>query len=159
MEYPDAAPVRPGGSENPGRRHFLEFFLGTSVFASLVSFFYPVLRYLVPPAQAELGSNLVLAGHTDELKPNTGNVFRFGDRPALLILAPDGNYHALSAVCTHLGCTVQYRSDLQEVWCACHNGKYTITGKNISGPPPKPLEEYSVFIKGKDIYVQRQKNA
>ncbi len=159
MEYSNADPVRPGDSAAPGRRHFLEIFLGASVAASLVSFFYPVLRYIIPPRREELGSDTVLAGHIGELKPNTGTIFRFGDRPGLLILAADGQYHAISAVCTHLGCTVQYRSDLHEVWCACHNGTYTIDGKNISGPPPRPLESYNVFVKGKDIYVQRKKNA
>ncbi|HKW88094.1 MAG TPA: Rieske 2Fe-2S domain-containing protein [Candidatus Acidoferrales bacterium] len=159
MECPDANRARPGVSDDPGRRHFLEIFLGTSVVASLVSFLYPVLRYLIPPAQTELGGNMVLAGHVGDLKANSGVIFRFGERPALLILSPDGQYHAISAVCTHLGCTVQYRGDLHEVWCACHNGLYTITGKNISGPPPKPLEEYDVFIKGKKIYAQRKTSA
>lgn len=159
MEYPDADPVRPAVSENPGRRHFLEVFLGTSVVASLVSFLYPVLRYMIPPLQAELSSDTVLAAHSGELKPNTGKIFRFGSRPGLLMLTADGEYHAISAVCTHLGCTVQYRGDLHEVWCACHNGTYDIEGRNISGPPPKPLESYDVFVKDEDIYVQRKKNA
>ena len=53
--------------------------------------------------------------------------------------ARTGNYRALSATCTHLGCIVQYRSDLQEIWCACHNGLYDLNGRNISGPPPRPL--------------------
>jgi Rieske Fe-S protein len=159
MEYPNADLARPGNSGAPGRRRFLEIFLGASVTASFVSFFYPVLRYIIPPPQVELGSDTVLAGHIGELKPNTGTIFRFGDRPGLLILTADGQYHALSAVCTHLGCTVQYRSDLREVWCACHNGTYDINGRNISGPPPRPLESYDVFLKDKDIYVQRKKNA
>ena len=159
MEYPDANRVRPGISDDPGRRHFLEVFLDTSVVASLVSFFYPVLRYLIPPVQAELASDTVLAGHVGDLKPNSGAIFRFGSRPGLLMLTADGQYHAISAVCSHLGCTVQYRGDLHEVWCACHNGTYDISGRNISGPPPKPLESFDVFVKGQDIYVQRKKNA
>jgi cytochrome b6-f complex iron-sulfur subunit len=158
MEYSSADPARSGVSSAPGRRRFLEYFLGASVTASLVSFLYPVLQYLIPPPQAELGGNTVLAGHVGELKPNSGTIFRFGDRPGLLILTADGQYHALSAVCTHLGCTVQYRSDLHEVWCACHNGTYDVNGRNISGPPPRPLENYDVFVKGQDIYVQRKQN-
>jgi cytochrome b6-f complex iron-sulfur subunit len=143
---------------NQKRRHFLEVFLGASITASLVSFLYPILRYLIPPRTAELASNTVLAGHVGDLKPNTGKIFRFGSRPGLLILTSDGKYHALSAVCTHLNCTVQYRSDLHLVWCACHNGMYTPEGRNISGPPPRPLEAYEVFLKGDEIYVERQGN-
>ena len=101
----------------------------------------------------------MLAGKVGDLKPNTGKVFRFGNRPALLIMLPDGKYNALTAVCTHLGCTVQYRPDLHNVWCACHNGMYDVDGRNLSGPPPRPLESFDVFIKGDEIYVQRQRNA
>lgn len=143
----------------PKRRHFLEVFLGTAAVASLASFFYPVLRYIIPPPTAELASDTVLAGHVGDLKPNTGKIFRFGSRPALLTLTSDGKYHAISAVCTHLNCTVQYRSDLRSVWCACHNGMYTVDGRNISGPPPRPLESYDVILKGDEIYVRRQKNS
>jgi len=144
---------------SPNRRSFLELFLGTGIVASLISFIYPVLRYIIPPKQAELGANLVLAGHVGELKPNSGKIFRFGSRPALLVLTADGKYHALSAVCTHLGCTVQYRPDLHLVWCPCHNGKYSVDGANISGPPPRPLQEFEVILKGNDIYAQRSQNS
>jgi Rieske Fe-S protein len=140
------------------RRHFIELFLGTATVASLASFIYPVLRYIIPPQQAELGPDLIVAAHLGDLKPNSGTIFRFGDRPALLILTSDGKYHALSAVCTHLGCTVQYRSDLNEVWCPCHNGKYSVNGANLSGPPPRPLQQFNVIVKGNDLYVQRPQN-
>lgn len=142
----------------PVRRRFLELFLGSGFFASLISFIYPVLRYIIPPKQVELGANLVLAGHVGDLKRNSGKIFRFGSKPALLILTSDDTYHALSAVCTHLGCTVQYRPDLQEVWCPCHNGVYALNGANISGPPPRPLEKFEVILKGNDIYAQRSQN-
>jgi len=140
------------------RRHFVEVFLGAGVAASLVSFIYPVLRYLIPPPSAELSSDTVLAGKKGDLKANSGKIFRFGSRPALLVMTSEGQYRAMSAVCTHLGCTVQYRSDLRNVWCACHNGMYDLNGRNISGPPPRPLETYDVFIKGEEIYVRRQRN-
>jgi cytochrome b6-f complex iron-sulfur subunit len=146
-------------SNEPQRRRFVEIFFGAGVAASLASFLYPVLRYLIPPQTAELTSDTVLAGKVGDLKPNTGKIFRFGSRPAILILASDGTYHALSATCTHLGCTVQYRPDLHEVWCACHNGMYGLNGRNISGPPPRPLESYEVILKGNEIYVRKERNA
>ena len=121
----------------------------------MVSFLYPVLRYIIPPQTGELAPDVALAGRVSDLKPNSGKIFRFGNRPALLIFAADGTYHAVSAVCTHLNCTVQYRSDLHAVWCACHNGMYSVDGRNISGPPPRPLEAYEVVLKGEDIYVRR----
>ncbi len=142
-------------TQNPERRRFLEVLLGTGIVASLVSFFYPVIRYLIPPPSTDLGSNTVLAATVGELGINAGKIFRFGDHPALLVRMADGNYSAFSAVCTHLGCTVEYRPDLREIWCPCHNGKYDLHGRNISGPPPRPLTEFQVNVQGKDIYVSR----
>jgi cytochrome b6-f complex iron-sulfur subunit len=142
----------------PERRRFVEIFLGAGIVASLASFVYPILRFLIPPPAAELTSDTVLAAKIGDLKPNTGKIFRFGSRPALLMMTADGQYHAVSAVCTHLGCTVQYRTDLHEVWCACHNGMYDVTGRNISGPPPRPLETFDVYIKEDQIFARRQRN-
>jgi Rieske Fe-S protein len=136
----------------------VELLLGGGVLASLVSFAYPVLRYLVPPPVADLGGDEVIAAKVGELKPNSGTIFRFGRRPGLLILASDGQYHALSATCTHLGCTVQYRGDLHEIWCACHNGLYDLNGRNISGPPPRPLQVYQVHVRGDQIVVTRNRD-
>lgn len=145
--------------EAPGRRRFLGLLLGGGLFASAVSFFYPVLRYLVPPRVTDMGADTVVAGKVGELRPNTGKIFRFGSRPGLLVLGTDGQYHALSAICTHLGCTVQYRGDLHEIWCACHNGMYDLAGRNISGPPPRPLEQYDVHVRGEEIIVSRRREA
>src|ERR1035441_7081997 len=132
--------------DTPKRRHFLELFLGASVVTSLMSFIYPILRYIIPTQTSEPAADTAQAGRVGDLKPNTGKIFRFGTKPALLILADDGKYHAMSAVCTHLNCTVQYRSDLRSIWCACHNGMYSVDGSNISGPPPRPLESYEVVL-------------
>jgi cytochrome b6-f complex iron-sulfur subunit len=142
-------------AEKPARRRFLEIFLGAGVTASLVSFLYPVIRYLIPPRRSDLGSNTILAAKVGELKVNTGKIFRFGDKPALLVLSANDKYLAFTAVCTHLGCTVQYRPDLHEIWCPCHNGKYDLHGRNISGPPPRPLTEFTVNVRGDDVYVSR----
>src|SRR5690242_4289649 len=145
--------------EPASRRSILKMFLGASVFASLSSFIYPVLRYLVPPAELNLGADQVLAATIHDLKPNSSKVFRFGSKPALLLRTDAGDYKAMSAVCTHLSCTVQYRADVKEIWCACHNGFYDINGKNVSGPPPRPLEQFAVHVKGEEIFVSRNQGA
>jgi cytochrome b6-f complex iron-sulfur subunit len=141
------------------RRRFVEILLGGSMIASIISFLYPVLRYLVPPPLAELGADEVVACKIGDLRPNTSKIFRFGTRPGLLLLTADGQYRALSAVCTHLGCTVQYRGDTRQVWCACHNGLYDLSGRNISGPPPRPLEEFEAHVRGTEVIVRRKRSA
>jgi Rieske Fe-S protein len=140
----------------PTRRGFINWFLGTSAGAFLASVLYPVSRYLVPPPVAESTAGTVtLAIKPDDVKPNTGQIFKFGNRPAILVRAPSGELRAFSAVCTHLNCTVQYRPDLSHIWCACHNGHFDLNGKNIAGPPPRPLESFAVNARGNQIVVSK----
>jgi len=148
-------------SFQPGstRRQWIGIFLSGGVLASLASFLYPVLRYLIPPVIADLGGDELVAARLAELKPNSPKIFRFGSRPGLLIMNADGTYRALSATCTHLGCTVQYRSDLRQIWCACHNGIYDLNGRNVSGPPPRPLDVFDVHSRGDEIVVSRKRDA
>ncbi len=91
-----------------------------------------------------------------DLKPNGALIFKFGSKPGLLIQTPSGEYRAFGATCTHLDCTVQYREDERLIWCACHNGRYDLAGKNISGPPPRPLESFAVNVRGGEIVVSRE---
>ncbi|MFQ5583702.1 MAG: ubiquinol-cytochrome c reductase iron-sulfur subunit, partial [Calditrichia bacterium] len=63
---------------------------------------------------------------------------------------------AFSAICTHLDCIVQYRSDLKHIWCVCHNGHYNLRGINIAGPPPRPLAPYKENVRGDKIFVSRE---
>lgn len=147
-EPPQSEPIEHG-------RRWVNILLGTGLVASVATFLYPALRYVIPPKITESSSNSVVAAKVGQLKNNTGKVFRFGSEPAILIHTAKGKYVAFTAVCTHLGCTVQYRSDLHEIWCPCHNGKYSLTGRNISGPPPRPLTAYEVHVQGDDIVVSR----
>ena len=148
----------PAGPDS-GRRTFLQLFLGAGLIGSLASFLYPVIRYLVPPATTDLGADEVVAAKVADLKNNSGKIFRFGSRPGIIVRNAVGEYSAMSATCTHLSCIVQYRPDTQRVWCACHNGVYDLNGRNISGPPPRPLEAYDVHVRGDDVYVSRRKGA
>jgi cytochrome b6-f complex iron-sulfur subunit len=148
-----------GDRLSPPRRRFAEALLGGGFLATVVAFVYPVFQYLIPPKASDLGSDSVVAGRAGELKPNSGKIFRFGNRPGLLIRTAGGEYRAMSATCTHLSCTVQYRDDLRQVWCACHNGMYDLNGRNISGPPPRPLENFEVQARGDEIFVRRRREA
>jgi len=145
----------PEEAVQPGRR-WVNVLLGSGLAASVVSFVYPALRYIIPPPVAESTSRSVVAAKAAELKNNSGKIFKFGSKPALLVRMPDGTFRAFTAVCTHLNCTVQYRDDLHQIWCACHNGLYDLEGRNVSGPPPRPLEVYEVHVQGEDVVVTRK---
>ena len=156
---PETSAAVQSASPDLPRRRFVNILLGTGLLASAASFLYPILHYLVPPKLPDLGGAAVLAARLSEMKPNTAKTFRFGTRPGLLVETAAGEYRAMSATCTHLGCTVQYRPDLREIWCACHNGMYDLNGRNISGPPPRPLEAFEVQVRGDEIFVRRKQEA
>jgi cytochrome b6-f complex iron-sulfur subunit len=137
------------------RRGFVNYLLGTSVGATLAAVVYPIVEFLIPPTVAEAQQDSVLAATIHEVKNNSGKIFKFGSRPAILVRTANGELRAFSATCTHLDCTVQYRDDVQHIWCACHNGHYDLNGINVDGPPPRPLEQYSVNTKGDDVIVTR----
>jgi Rieske Fe-S protein len=143
-------------TEQPtSRRNILNYLLGTGALASLAAILYPITRFMIPPRIVESSASSVVAAKVAEIKPNLAKIFKFGSKPGILIQTPSGEYRAFNAVCTHLDCTVQYRSDEKLIWCACHNGRYDLTGKNISGPPPRPLEEFKVNVRGDEIVVTR----
>src|SRR5512139_34474 len=132
------------------KRDFLKLLLGGGFLAWIAAVAYPILAYLKPPVQAEAVVTSVKVGPLADIEKDSGTIVRFGNRPVLLLRTAGGDLRAFAATCTHLDCTVQYRKDMQMIWCACHNGKYDLAGRNIAGPPPRPLEEYRVVVQGED---------
>ena len=138
------------------RRRWLTYLLGTSLGASLVSFLYPVLRYVVPPVSSEPSlSEIELDVKASDILPNSGRIVPFSGKPVILFRTAAGELKALTATCTHLACTVQFRGDRSDIWCACHNGVYDANGTNISGPPPRPLTKLDVAVRGEKVVIRR----
>jgi Rieske Fe-S protein len=135
------------------RRNLLDLLLSGSLLSFAAAVVYPVWRYISPPPASESATTSVVAAKVSDLTRNSGKVFRFGSRPGILIQTTSGEWRAFSAVCTHLQCTVQYRPDLEHIWCACHNGHFDLSGKNVAGPPPRPLDQYDVTVKGDEVIV------
>jgi Rieske Fe-S protein len=138
------------------RRTVVRWLLGGGFAASVVSFLYPALRFMNPPAVAEASVNEVSAGKIQDYKINAGKIVKFGSRPALLVRTGDSDWRAYSAICTHLNCTVQFQESSHQIWCACHNGFYDLNGKVVSGPPPNPLEEFAVRVRGDEVILSRR---
>ncbi len=143
-------------NQSDSKRNFLKVVLSGGLVALAGSILYPIFAYLKPPKQSEVEVTSVKAGKVSEMEKDSGKIVKFGSKPVILIRTADGNFKAFSAVCTHLDCTVQYKKELGLIWCACHNGKYDLTGRNVSGPPPRPLDEYRVTIQGDEISVSKK---
>ena len=142
------APGSRAGETSFDRRSFLDALLGIGFVSTAAAMAYPVGRYLVPPPSGEPETASAVAARAIELKPNSGKVFKFGNRPGIVVRTADGEVRAFSAVCSHLDCTVQYKTDTAQLWCACHNGTYDLGGNVVSGPPPRGLEQFVVNLRG-----------
>ncbi len=137
------------------RRTFSNWLLGISGTLSLSSIVYPIVRFFLPPRTPEETATTVEAASLGDLPVQGWKIFKFGSRPGLLIRVSETEFRAFAATCTHLDCIVQYRDDKRMIWCACHNGLFDLTGKNISGPPPRPLEIYRTQVVGDRVFVSR----
>jgi cytochrome b6-f complex iron-sulfur subunit len=101
-------------------------------------FLYPLLRFTghrIPPKPrlVEVPAPLPLSG------VHTGHDF-------LLFSTPEGPT-AVSRICTHLGCRVNYQQDKQYIECPCHQSRFTLNGTRIAGPAEKNLPKYEVTLK------------
>lgn len=145
-----------GAKPGQSRRGFVNWLLGTSVGGLLLAVLYPIGRYLIPPESGEsAAATVTLSVKPEDIAPNSGQIFKFGNQPGIILRTPAGELRAFTATCTHLGCIVQYRADISSVWCACHNGHFDLNGRNVSGPPPKPLEEFVVNVRSDQIVISR----
>ncbi len=148
--------------EKTSRRGFLEIVLGGSALATLGSIVYPISKYLLPPEVAATDiSQLKLDFTRDDIaaEKQKSKYFKYGRDLGIIFLTDSGELKALSAICTHLDCTVQHLPAQGILWCACHNGKYTEDGKNISGPPPRPLFPFQVNEVNGAIFVSKKGGA
>ena len=138
------------------RRKFVDLSLFCSLSSLTAAIIYPIVRFFMPPKTPQAVQSEITAAQVGELMPNSSKIFKFGSTPGILILTEEGTYKAFSAICTHLDCIVQYRDDVKHIWCACHNGHFDLFGKNLSGPPPAPLEEFNVAIINENIVVSKK---
>jgi cytochrome b6-f complex iron-sulfur subunit len=148
--------------EEPGDKNTRRAFLAAAGLAGLAytaALAYPIYRYLASPAEMAMEATAVSeVTLKDAQKLPAGSVlmFKFGSSPAMLIHHLDNTWVAMTAVCTHLGCTVQYEPQADRIHCACHGGVYNAyTGANVSGPPPKPLKLFKAAVNETGVEVSR----
>lgn len=122
---------------NEDRRKFLGICLGGITASAAVAVGYPVYRYLSPIKRDTSASKVTL--QEQDIPPGGARFFEYAGSTAVLVRKQGGDLVALSAVCTHLGCIVQWEKEKQNFICPCHAGHYSVDGTVISGPPPKPL--------------------
>lgn len=119
------------------RRGFLQWTIGGLLFGGFVVAANVVLRYLIPtPARLEKADKVSIP--VSQIPVGSSLMLKHQGSPVLAVHTEQG-ISAFSAVCTHLGCLVKWLPAESNFYCPCHAGKFDITGKVLSGPPPEPL--------------------
>jgi cytochrome b6-f complex iron-sulfur subunit len=133
-------PNRALKGQEGGRRQVLLRGMRWLAAAMGAAFLYPLLRFTghrIPPKPRliEVPAPLPLSGvhaHHD----------------FLLIAEKNSKLPvAVSRICTHLGCRVNFQQDRQLIECPCHQSRFTPQGQRISGPAEKNLPNYEVTLK------------
>ena len=138
------------------RRSFLTGNLAGGLAALCATVFGPIIRFVWPSRPEPLPDLVLLPKAGFALGPGEGKPFAFGKSPGLLLRMADGELRAFLAVCTHLNCTVGYRPGQEDIFCACHLGKFDLDGNVVSGPPSKPLTRFVVEERGEQLVVAQQ---
>ena len=155
-------------SEEKGlsRRDLLS--IGTLAIGGIISIALgiPAVAYIIGPARRRVQEeNWIRLGPVSKVEIGTPTLFKARverqvgwiineEEISVYLLTEDGrNFVALSNICTHLGCRVRWISDQRQFFCPCHNAIFNQQGEVVTGPPPRPLDQYEVKVEDEQIFV------
>ncbi len=148
-------PPAPPADQPASRRRFLTWM--SRAFLSLwgLGAVAAILAYLRPRERGERAAErLVSVGMLDALGVGQGRLVRHGTTPFFVVRLDASRVIALSAVCTHLRCILDFDRDRRTLVCPCHGGRFDLGGNVLSGPPPRPLPTYDVSVRAGEIFVE-----
>lgn len=145
------------GNQEAGisRRRFITGLLGFSIVATLGGVITPIAGYLWPPRRASAGGGgRTEVGTTADFPVGQGKVVPVNDQPVIVVNTAQSGLKAYSAICTHLGCIVEWDQSRQFILCPCHDGRFNgVNGAIISGPVPAPLPELALTVETGTVYI------
>ena len=138
----------------PSRRRLLGWLSRGFLSLWAVGLAWMAAGFLKPPRSREsLGQRVVRVGPEDSLLPGQALLVRHGREPVFVLRTAAGELVALSAVCTHVRCVLEWNRERQTLDCPCHEGAFDFNGNVLSGPPPRPLRRYRVETRLGQIYL------
>lgn len=115
----------------------------------------PVIPTIPAPPERELvetNGRWFSVGGVQDIPPGGGQRFRKGAIEGF-VFNRDGDYQAYSAICTHMGCILTYRSDQSDLFCPCHGGQFQTDGQVKRGRTLKPLPSLRVKVENGEVFV------
>lgn len=151
--------ARPTAPPSPGRRRFLINWLALawSAFAvATATALATVLRFMFPNVLFEPKSSFN-AGRPEDYEVDKVDT-RWKEQYRVWIVRTRDKIYALSAVCTHLGCTPNWLEAEQKFKCPCHGSGFYKSGINFEGPAPRPLERFRIVLtENGEILIDKSK--
>ena len=135
------------------RRYFVGWIIRGGIAATLSGMLLPALQYLWPVMGRGPATGLEEVGRLEDI-PVGGSKKVIVSGSAMLLIRTQAEVKAYSAICTHLGCIVDWDTAKREIICPCHAGVFDLEGRPVSGPPPRPLPVYQVKITDGKIFVK-----
>jgi Rieske Fe-S protein len=140
------------------RREFAKFLCLVSGGLAAGTAFVAVKDKLLPPKRI-IGEHLVCRQSEVPLGGTRAFVVPGSETPYILVHLESDEWRAYEQKCTHLSCAVFYLPNSGKIECPCHNGWFDArTGAVLQGPPPRPLPQLTVIVRGDDIFVTEPKS-
>jgi len=136
------------------RRSFLDGLLAVGGGIWALGMAGPAAAYLWPAQSKGPGQSTVNVGPVKDLPVGEARLVQGRGHPILVIRRTETEFTALSAICTHLGCIVQWDPAQALIVCPCHAAVFAPDGGVVSGPPPRPLAQYPVMVIGDEVHVK-----
>jgi menaquinol-cytochrome c reductase iron-sulfur subunit len=120
----------------------------------------PAIAYLLAPSKRRRESDWIEAVDVSTLTAKSPVEVSFRQsrvdgwkvttekKTAWVVKFDENRVVAYGPQCTHLGCAYHWEQDKSEFVCPCHTTLFSIDGKVISGPAPRPLDRYQTRIEG-----------
>lgn len=135
------------------RRDFLRRLMAGWAVATVGVIAYPLARYLAPVPSPDPDWVVLPAADFLSIPPNSAKIFAYGRKMGIVLRTAEGEFRLFKGVCTHLDCNVTYRPEERKFFCACHQGWFDDSGRNIAGPPPRPLTALGMKVAGDRLIV------
>jgi len=110
------------------------------------------LAFLWPRRKGPKVETVFIAGKVTDLK--VGEIIPFPKERTFILRTEEG-FLAISSICTHLNCIVNWNEMLKKFECPCHGAKFNRNGEVLEGPPPRPLDLYKLQIVAGNVVVDR----
>jgi cytochrome b6-f complex iron-sulfur subunit len=134
------------------RRSFLQGLFGGTLVIGLLGILGAILAYIFPPARRFPRVGSLRVGEESRIPLGEGELVIFNGQP-VWVLHLERGFIALSALCTHRGCLLEWDKEKKVLSCPCHMGLFDTNGNVLTGLPPRPLPQYRVAVRGGKIYL------